>query len=53
MIRVRTTPRPKNFRSRRIAKRTPRIIAMITELAVMTTERSSELRKPALVKTDV
>ena len=53
MISVRTTPRPKNFRSSRTANATPRIMAVITAAAVMTTERTSEPRKDAFVKTVV
>jgi len=51
MIRVRTTLRPGNLRSSRTAKATPRIMATITAVAVMITERSSALRKPAPVNT--
>ena len=48
---VRTTPRPKNLRSSSTAIATPRIIATITAVTVMTTERTSEPRKAVLVKT--
>ena len=51
MISVRTTPRPMNLRSSSTAKATPKIMATITAVTVMITERSSALRKPALVNT--
>jgi hypothetical protein len=53
MISVRTTPRPRNLRSSSTAKAMPRSMATITEVAVITTERTSEPRKAALVKTVV
>ncbi len=53
MISVRTTPRPRNLRSSSTASATPRIMATITAVAVMNTERTSEPRNPALVKTAV
>ena len=51
MISVRATPRPKNLRSSSSAKAMPRIMATITEDAVMITVRSTEARNAALVKT--
>jgi len=51
IISVRTTPRPKNLRSSNMAKNTPRIMATITAVAVITTERTSALRKAGLVNT--
>ena len=51
MISVRTTPRPKNLRSSSTATATPRIMATSTAVTVMITERSSEPRNAALVKT--
>ena len=51
MISVRTTLRPRNLRSSSSANATPRIMATITALAVMTTDRTSAPRNAALVKT--
>ena len=53
MISVRTTPRPRNLRSSRSAKATPKIMATITAVTVMITECHSALRNAALVKTDL
>ena len=49
MISVRTMLRPTNLRSSSTAKATPRIMATITAVTVMNTERSSAPRKAALV----
>jgi len=51
MISVRTMLRPRNLRSSSTANSTPRIMATITAVAVMTTERTSAPRKAGLVNT--
>ena len=51
MISVRTTPRPRNLRSSSTANATPRIMATITAVTVMTTDRTSAPRNAGLVNT--